>query len=256
MSDFPISAAESTSASLLYGLLGVYVALAAVAIVYWLNRRVRQRRRQHLRQRPSSVVHAATALDSVAIERIESELREVTESLVGLKAELVCWRDATGQSAAEIKSLAADLEAVKTRLSAIEDRPATWDDSGEGETGRHVIALFGEPDAHGDSGEWRADGARAEPPCPFRAQGMIHDQARGWVYAEAPENGDDLTEIWGIGPGYEKRLQQSGVHRFCQIAAWTDVTIDYFDDLFSFKGRIRRENWVGQADRMSVSDAA
>ena len=59
---------------------------------------------------------------------------------------------------------------------------------------------------------------------------------------------DDLKRIKGIGPKLEKLCNSLGVTRFDQIAAWTQADIDEVDPyLESFRGRISRDDWVGQA---------
>lgn len=58
---------------------------------------------------------------------------------------------------------------------------------------------------------------------------------------------DDLTRIKGVGEELVKRLDKMGVIRFEQIANWTDEDIATVDEVLNFKGRIEREDWVGQA---------
>ncbi|PIE12184.1 MAG: 50S ribosomal protein L21 [Rhodobacterales bacterium] len=66
--------------------------------------------------------------------------------------------------------------------------------------------------------------------------------------AEAPAaGGDDLKQLSGVGPALEKKLHDSGVTTFAQIAAWTADDIAAMDEKLSFKGRIEREGWVDQA---------
>lgn len=62
---------------------------------------------------------------------------------------------------------------------------------------------------------------------------------------------DDLQQINGIGEVLEQRLNNLGITRFSDIASWDDGDIDRFDQMLDFHGRIRRENWVEQARRLS-----
>jgi small subunit ribosomal protein S2 len=64
---------------------------------------------------------------------------------------------------------------------------------------------------------------------------------------KAATEGDDLTELDGVGPVIKGKLYAEGVTTFAQIAAWTAEEKSRIDELLSFKGRIDRENWVGQA---------
>ena len=61
---------------------------------------------------------------------------------------------------------------------------------------------------------------------------------------------DDLTKIEGIGPAFVAKLKNVGVTRFDQIALWNDAQIKRHDEEFGLRGRITRENWVGQAKQL------
>lgn len=67
-------------------------------------------------------------------------------------------------------------------------------------------------------------------------------------FLDAP-NGepDDLKKISGVGPALEKKLHGLGIFHFSQIAAFTADEIAMVDDHLNFKGRIERDDWVGQA---------
>lgn len=58
---------------------------------------------------------------------------------------------------------------------------------------------------------------------------------------------DDLKMIKGVGPGIEKKLHDAGVYHFDQIAGWSAADIAVMDEKLSFRGRIGRDDWVGQA---------
>jgi predicted flap endonuclease-1-like 5' DNA nuclease len=47
-------------------------------------------------------------------------------------------------------------------------------------------------------------------------------------------------------------LQSLGVYHFDQIAAWTPAEIDWVNAAISFRGRIERERWVEQAQRLAA----
>jgi predicted flap endonuclease-1-like 5' DNA nuclease len=62
------------------------------------------------------------------------------------------------------------------------------------------------------------------------------------------ETKDDLTLISGIGPGIQKKLNQLGIYSFQQIAQFTPEDVDAVAAALKvFKGRIGRDNWIGQA---------
>ena len=63
---------------------------------------------------------------------------------------------------------------------------------------------------------------------------------------------DDLKEIKGIGPKIESVLNELGITRFEQIAAWTKSDIEAISEkLGNFKDRISRDEWVKKAKKLN-----
>ncbi len=58
---------------------------------------------------------------------------------------------------------------------------------------------------------------------------------------------DDLKKISGVGPVLEGKLNDQGIISFQQIVDFTPERIEEVDAALNFKGRITREDWVGQA---------
>ena len=69
--------------------------------------------------------------------------------------------------------------------------------------------------------------------------------------AAASGEGDDLTQLSGVGPALLKKLNAAGISTFVQIAAWTEADVAEFDEKLSFKGRIEREGWIAQAKELA-----
>jgi NADH-quinone oxidoreductase subunit E len=65
------------------------------------------------------------------------------------------------------------------------------------------------------------------------------------------DQADDLQRIKGIGPVNARNLQALGVFHFDQIAVWTREQIRWVGTYLSFPGRIDREQWVAQADKLA-----
>lgn len=62
---------------------------------------------------------------------------------------------------------------------------------------------------------------------------------------------DDLTAIRGIGPAIAKKLIAHGIQSYAQLAALTDQDIGKLEEsIIRFSGRIKREDWVGQAKKL------
>ena len=84
--------------------------------------------------------------------------------------------------------------------------------------------------------------AEAEPEAPAA------EDAELAALFEAPEGeADDLKKISGVGPVLETKLNALGITKYAQIAGLSDEDIARVDDVLNFKGRIEREDWIGQA---------
>ena len=73
------------------------------------------------------------------------------------------------------------------------------------------------------------------------------DSTRGIVFTQAPESKDDLKLISGIATVLESRLNEFGIYTFKQIMDWQPEEIEEFSRLLTFKERIERDDWQGQA---------
>ncbi|MCJ7725424.1 MAG: hypothetical protein MUP76_03435 [Acidimicrobiia bacterium] len=68
----------------------------------------------------------------------------------------------------------------------------------------------------------------------------------------APEP-DDLTQIWGIGPAIQKKLNSVGITTFEQVAVLGPDDQAHLGDLLGdFLDRFEADDWVGQARRFIV----
>jgi NADH-quinone oxidoreductase subunit E len=65
---------------------------------------------------------------------------------------------------------------------------------------------------------------------------------------------DDLKKISGIGPKIEGILHDLGIYHFDQIASWRREEVDWVDDYLKFKGRIGRDDWIGQAKTLGAGE--
>lgn len=61
---------------------------------------------------------------------------------------------------------------------------------------------------------------------------------------------DDLTQLNGVGPVIVDKLNAIGITSLEQIAAFTDEDIERVNGELNFKGRIERDDWVGQAKQL------
>jgi NAD(P) transhydrogenase subunit alpha len=80
------------------------------------------------------------------------------------------------------------------------------------------------------------------------------DNASGVNFLEAPDGkSDNLKKISGVGPKMEQTLNEAGIYHYWQIAELDQAGIEFLDAELNFKGRIQRDNWVGQADALKGS---
>jgi predicted flap endonuclease-1-like 5' DNA nuclease len=93
----------------------------------------------------------------------------------------------------------------------------------------------------GGSDALSADALSADAPSAIPAPPAEDDWQR-------PLDADDLQAIRGIGRSFERRLNELGITRLSQIVNLGEEEIDWLErELDTFKGRIVRDDWVGQA---------
>ena len=140
-------------------------------------------------------------------------------------------------------------EPVSETISAREEAPAP-------ETTEHT-----EPTAAQKATRRLHDAGKAEATeaTEAAAQAILHQDTEHFEgerppLLPAPRNGlpDDLKEISGIGLKIEDMLHELGIFHFDQIARWTKENIKWIEQYLNFKGRVERENWVGQAKILSA----
>lgn len=95
--------------------------------------------------------------------------------------------------------------------------------------------------------------APAPAPAPAQEEAPVVEATEPEEEAAEVETGvaeaapDDLKKLKGVGPALEKKLHDAGVTSFAQIAAWGPEDVAEMDEKLSFKGRITRDDWIGQA---------
>ncbi len=90
-------------------------------------------------------------------------------------------------------------------------------------------------------GKGGAKKAATKPAAPKAAEKPAKAESKG------SSGADDLKKISGVGPVLEEKLHALGITSFAQIAAFTPEQIAEIDEKLNFKGRIEREDWIGQA---------
>jgi NADH-quinone oxidoreductase subunit E len=104
-----------------------------------------------------------------------------------------------------------------------------------------------------DAGKTAAQPAKAAVAVEASAAGEIMpEDFRKPAALEKPATPDDLKAISGIGPKLEQVLNGLGIWTYGQVAAWSPEEIAWVDDMLGFRGRIGRDDWVGQATKLST----
>lgn len=76
--------------------------------------------------------------------------------------------------------------------------------------------------------------------------------AAGKAATEAPSASDgDLAQLSGVGKVMVEKLQAAGITSLSQIAAWSEEDVARIDAELELKGRIQRDDWVGQAKQLT-----
>jgi predicted flap endonuclease-1-like 5' DNA nuclease len=140
----------------------------------------------------------------------------------------------------ENENLARRLGEAEARAVAASRIPAAAVKTGHAEMpGDPVKAATAKPEPAKPAAKAKAGPAAAKP-----------DSAPPAPPAPAPVDAvgeDDLTAIKGLGPKAAASLKQAGVTRLAQIAAWDAAEIEAWDARINGRGRIVRDDWVGQA---------
>ena len=98
------------------------------------------------------------------------------------------------------------------------------------------------PAAASSSGQSSTSDPRVHIPAPPAAPATSTAEPK----AAAPET-DDLTRIRGIDSELQQRLNELGVRRYAEIAAWKKDDVRRISQALGFRGRIQQENWIEQA---------
>ncbi|HEY8595737.1 MAG TPA: 30S ribosomal protein S2 [Devosiaceae bacterium] len=99
----------------------------------------------------------------------------------------------------------------------------------------------------GAATEVEVEAAIAEAPA---EEPTAEDEAVAPLFETPAGEADDLKKIGGVGPVLEKKLNALGVTTFAQIAGLSGEDIARVDEALSLKGRIERDDWIGQATEL------
>ena len=75
----------------------------------------------------------------------------------------------------------------------------------------------------------------------------ITKQLLGIIGQAAESSKENLTQMDGIGPAYQKKLNALGIFTFQQFSKLDEKSIQMLEKLTNWKGRVSRDNWIDQA---------
>jgi predicted flap endonuclease-1-like 5' DNA nuclease len=81
-----------------------------------------------------------------------------------------------------------------------------------------------------------------------QAEAVSPDPKRSRFTPSSWQTKNDLTQISGIGPAIQRKLNELGIYSFKQIAELTPELVEQITrGIKFFPDRIGRDNWIGQA---------
>ncbi len=85
-----------------------------------------------------------------------------------------------------------------------------------------------------------------------QAKAKIRSAIGSKIKYATPAEKDDLKKIQGIGPFIEEKLNDLGIYTFAQLSQFDESMIPTLTAAIEFfPGRIERDEWIGQADRLA-----
>ena len=231
---------------------------------------------QPLHERIAQLDTALATVKAELAQQHRSALEPVERGVAGLQEAL---QDMPGPdldpvlNAVHLIDSRDDLAAVENRLTAIEyslaalhhmmrSRSEAGLSRGEATWPARHAPVAHAPTSHGptshaptSNGETRAPITIIKPPRevdPINPVRRTGDQANLLVEpAFGPP--DDLGLLNGVGPILSSLLNDTGVYYFWQVAEWSSEEAAWVDSqLMYFKGRIKRDDWVGHARNLAT----
>jgi predicted flap endonuclease-1-like 5' DNA nuclease len=210
------------------------VAAALGFVIGWLLRGARMEHERRATAPRQSGGEAALAEER---DRLQTELRAARDAQAQLEASAAETQKLADARASRVRELEQADAGSRQQIARLEDELKSIKATTEGEASpQRARAAAATPQT---LAEMSAEGAVGTPP-PALA---------------APEGApDDLKKINGIGPGIEKILHEVGIYHFRQIAQFTPDNVAWLNQRLRFKGRIEREDWIGQARKLAAGE--
>ncbi len=197
-------------------------------------------------------------LDEANFTKLLKDLRAGKPVKVGSQTGRVSSEPAKGQKTLKDKALN-DGSAVGSWRKAFDERVKRAEEM------KRIAAAEAAKAAAGAPAPAAAPAPVVAKPAPAPAKAPAKDKPDVFVDDGGPEKApaklkaarkggpDDLKLIWGVGPKMEKLMHSMGFYHFDQVAGWSDENLRWVDRrLEGFKGRARRDDWIGQAKKLAT----
>lgn len=205
-----------------------------------------------------------------ASRRLAPKVAEAMEPVVVRTDVATAPRQESPKASADVLTLIKDARtAVESRARAVAEAAAASPPVAETAAAKVAAAKAIAPNAAPARAEGVAKVARKPIAAPARAKpARVDAPAKAATSpasaapamaqpkaAEKPVTPDDLKAISGVGPKLEQVLNGFGIWTYGQIAALEKAELAWLEDRLGFKGRIERDDWIGQAKALAAARA-
>ena len=263
---------------LFLAVIGVYVFFAALWLIYAFTERSEKRVKREIED---SVTELSMSQQHASNHRVgfDEDMAAYGQEISDLRTELTAVREIATQSGQQLQAMRDEIDAIRSEFVAhldelhaeqpdqstddvaiemsrvtVQSPPVAsvrselrlYDPVAESEPAEEVVA-----EEEAVSAEDIVATRESEQVQQVPSEGTSLDPERGLIYTSKPIEPDNLTRIWGVGAVNQDLLNENGIFFFEQVASWNEEQIGKFNDILCFRGRIEREDWVGQAKRLS-----
>ena len=263
---------------LFLAVIGVYVFFAALWLIYAFTERSEKRVKREIED---SVTELSMSQQHASNHRVgfDEDMAAYGQEISDLRTELTAVREIATQSGQQLQAMRDEIDAIRSEFVAhldelhaeqpdqstddvaiemsrvtVQSPPVAsvrselrlYDPVAESEPAEEVVA-----EEEAVSAEDIVATRESEQVQQVQSEGTSLDPERGLIYTSKPIEPDNLTRIWGVGAVNQDLLNENGIFFFEQVASWNEEQIGKFNDILCFRGRIEREDWVGQAKRLS-----
>ncbi|MDF1866476.1 MAG: helix-hairpin-helix domain-containing protein, partial [Saprospiraceae bacterium] len=161
---------------------------------------------------------------------IEKKMEKILGENASLKSELDTVKTSTEElktSTAELKSSTEELAAVANTIPIVKQNLISEAPSTESESEEEIVEVSKD------------------------ARAVVMDAIGSKISKATADEKDDLTLIKGVGRFIEEKLNGLGIYNYEQISQFDEEMIEKLTMAIEFfPGRIKRDDWVGQASRL------